>query len=115
MQCTVLTETQEIKTVTLAVPYHRPSVLVENSTRQPHREASETREAAEGEVTLSELEATTVQTTVKTTEQTLCTAEKTHTQLNRRAAKAEISESQNASRWLDAGCYCLSLNQSYRG
>lgn len=35
------------------------------------------------------------------------------TQLNRRAAKAEISESQNATRRL--GCYCPSLTQSCRG
>lgn len=73
--------------------------LLEKTTqRQSHREASETREAVEGEVTLSEPEATTVQTTVKTTERTLFTAEKTKTQLNGGPAKAEIFETQNATR-----------------
>lgn len=73
--------------------------LLEKTTqRQSHREASETREAVEGEVILSEPEATTVQTTVKTTERTLFTAEKTKTQLNGGAAKAEIFETQNATR-----------------
>lgn len=63
--------------------------------RHSHRESSE---AIAAEVTLPEPEATTGQTTVKTTERTLLAEKKTKTQLNRGAAKAEIFEAQNATR-----------------
>ncbi|XP_044209062.1 uncharacterized protein LOC122983408 [Thunnus albacares] len=73
--------------------------FVEKKTqRNSHRETSDTQEAIATEVTLSEPEATTVQTTEKTTEHTLFTEKNTKTQLNRGTAKAEIFEAQNANR-----------------
>ncbi|CAK6968132.1 uncharacterized protein LOC121898295 isoform X1 [Scomber scombrus] len=73
--------------------------FVEKTTqRNSHSETSVTQEAIATEVTLSEPEATTAQTTEKTTEHTLFTEKNTKTQLNRGAAPAEIFEAQNANR-----------------
>lgn len=79
----------------------RTHTVEETTQRHSHIEPSETQEAGATEVIFSQPEATTGQSSIKSTGRTLFTEQDTKTQLNVGAAESEIFGTQNASRSLN--------------